>query len=108
MKRKRCDLAHWGREQDHERSKAIALFVLGSMLLAAGAWAAASAGEPGRSSGKKNPLNNVYFVEQHLHTQDSPDAFAMGTRNNIDDAYRFCKGEAIRKSTSKHSFQRTL
>jgi hypothetical protein len=58
-----------------------------------------SIGEPGRSTGKKNPLNNVYFGEQHLHTQDSPDAFAMGTRNTQDDAYNFCKGKAIKKST---------
>lgn len=54
-------------------------------------------GEPGRSSGKANPLNNVYFGEQHLHTQNSPDAFAMGTRNTVDDAYRFAKGEAVKK-----------
>ena len=24
-------------------------------------------GEPGRSAAKPNPLNNVYFGEQHLH-----------------------------------------
>ncbi len=70
-----------------------------SALFATGAWAADSAGEPGRSSGKPNPLNNVYFGEQHLHTADSPDAFAMGTRNTQDDAYNFCKGKAIKKST---------
>ena len=45
------------------------------------ALASDSAGEPGRSAGGKNPLNNVYFGEQHLHTEDSPGAFAMGTRN---------------------------
>jgi len=53
-------------------------------------------GEPGLSSGKKNPLNNVYFGEEHMHTVNSADAF--GTRNSIDEAYRFCKGEAIKKS----------
>jgi hypothetical protein len=66
---------------------------------ASGSFAADAPGEPGRSSGKPNPLNNVYFGEQHLHTQDSPDAFAMGTRNSQDDAFKFCKGEAIKKST---------
>ncbi len=72
--------------------------VLVSLLLGtAGLTAADSMGEPGRSSGKANPLNNVYFGEQHLHTQDSADAFAMGTRNTPDDAYRFAKGEAIKK-----------
>ena len=35
-------------------------------------------GEPGRSSGKKNPLKNVYFGEQHLDTSASPDAFVIG------------------------------
>jgi hypothetical protein len=45
-------------------------------------------------------LNNVYFGEQHLHTVNSPDACAMGTRNTPDDAYRFCKGEAVKKNTT--------
>jgi hypothetical protein len=65
-----------------------------------------SAGEPGRSSGKANPLNNVYFGEQHLHTANSPDAFAMGTRNTPDDAYRYCKGEAIKKIVSGTTVQK--
>jgi hypothetical protein len=26
----------------------------------------------------------VFFGEQHLHTANSPDAFAMGTRNTVD------------------------
>jgi hypothetical protein len=77
----------------------IALSILCSALLAPGAFAVDPIGEPGRSSGSKNPLKNVYFGEQHLHTQDSPDAFAMGTLNSPDDAFRFCKGEAIKKST---------
>jgi len=76
------------------------------MLFVGGTWAADSAGEPGRSSGKKNPLNNVYFGEQHLHTQNSPDAFAMGTRNTPDDAYNFCKGKAIKKNTSGEMVQK--
>jgi hypothetical protein len=63
--------------------------------------AADSTGEPGRSSGKKNLLNNFYFGEQHLHTANSGDAFAFGTRNSPDDACRFCKGEAITKKTSE-------
>jgi hypothetical protein len=68
-------------------------------LLIAGSALADSIGEPGRNSGKSNPLNNVYFGEQHLHTADSPDAFAMGTTNSQDDAFNFCKGKAIKKST---------
>jgi hypothetical protein len=65
-------------------------------LCVTGAVAADSAGEPGRGSDKPNPLNNVYFGEQHLHTQNSPDAYAMGTRNTTDDAYNFCKGKAVK------------
>lgn len=65
-------------------------------LLTFSSVAADSAGEPGRSSGKKNPLNNVYFGEEHLHTQASPDAFAFGTRTDANDAYRYAKGEAIK------------
>jgi hypothetical protein len=57
---------------------------------------AESLGDSGRGSKKANPLKNVYFGEQHLHTQDSPDAFAMGTRNSQDDAFDFCKGKAIK------------
>jgi hypothetical protein len=57
-------------------------------------------GEPGRASDTPNPLKNVYFGEQHLHTANSPDAFAMGTRNTPDDAYNFCKGKAIKKIVS--------
>jgi len=105
------------------------LSVLCSALLSAGAFAAESAGEPGsksfrthksllfqfpaepagepgRRSGKKNPLKNVYFGEQHLHTANSPDAFSFGTRNMPDDAYRYCKGEAVKKSTGGKMVQR--
>ena len=82
------------------KTKLLNLSLLCSALFAAGAWAADSAGEPGRSAGKKNPLKNVYFGEQHMHTVNSPDAFAFGTRNTPDDAYRFCKGEAIKLATT--------
>jgi uncharacterized protein DUF3604 len=87
-------------------SKYLITSALCAALSGAGAWAADSAGEPGRSSGKPNPLKNVYFGEQHLHTQDSPDAFAMGTRNSQDDAYNFCKGKAIKKSTTGKMVQK--
>ena len=84
----------------------VGLSLLCSAMLATSTLAADSDGEPGRSSGKKNPLNNVYFGEQHLHTANSPDAFAMGTRNTPDDAYRFCKGEAIKKIVSGTTVQK--
>ena len=40
-------------------------------MLLAGSVTADSVGEPGRGSGKSNPLNNVYFGEQHMHMADS-------------------------------------
>jgi hypothetical protein len=48
----------------------------------------------------------VEFGEQHLHTQNSPDAYAMGTRNTTDDAYNFCKGKAVKKNTSGETVQK--
>ncbi|MEA3413659.1 MAG: DUF3604 domain-containing protein [Pseudomonadota bacterium] len=65
-----------------------------------------SPGEPGGGSGGPNPLKNVYFGEQHVHTVNSPDAFAFGTRNTPDDAYRFCKGEAIKMVTTGKMVQK--
>jgi hypothetical protein len=67
---------------------------------------AQSQGEPGRGGTGKNPLKNVYFGEQHLHSQDSPDAYAMGTRNTPDDAFNFCKGLAVKKNTSGDTVQK--
>jgi hypothetical protein len=57
-------------------------------------------GEPGRESKKPNPLNNVYFGEQHLHSEMSPDAYAMGVRQKMEDAYRYGMGEEITLSTT--------
>ena len=47
-----------------------------------------------------NPLRNVYFGEQHLHTANSPDAFAIGTRSSWDDAYKWAMGQKIKLSTT--------
>jgi len=63
-------------------------------------------GEPGRGSSDFNALKNCYFGEQHLHTVNSPDAFAFGTRNTPDDAYKFARGEAIKKSTTGETIQK--
>jgi len=82
------------------KSSVTTQYFLISTMFTAGAFAADPMGEPGRSSDKKNPLKNVYFGEQHVHTVNSPDAFAFGTRNTPDDAYRFCKGEAIKIATT--------
>jgi hypothetical protein len=84
----------------------ISLSLLCSAMFVTGAWAADSAGEPGRSAGEKNPLNNVYFGEQHLHTSASPDAFAFGTRNDANAAYSYAKGEAIKEDQSGKMIQK--
>ncbi len=86
-------------------NKSVALLVSGLMLMG-GTAVADSVGEPGRSSGEPNPLHNVYFGEQHLHTQASPDAFAFGTRTDADAAYRYAKGEAIKNSQSGKMMQK--
>ena len=75
--------------------RSIVLFLLCSILVVSGAWAKDPAGEPGRSSGKKNPLKNVYFGDTHLHTQNSPDAYLFGVRLGPDEALRFARGEQV-------------
>jgi hypothetical protein len=88
------------------RGQAILAALFGAAALASGAFAQDSIGEPKGDAGKPNPLNNVYFGEQHLHTVNSPDAFAFGTRNGPDEAYKFCKGEAIKKQTTGEMIQK--
>jgi len=76
-------------------SRLITLCILSLALVVSGAWAKDPVGEPGRSAGKKNPLKNVYFGEQHLHTRNSPDAFAAGSRQTWDEAFRYGRGEEV-------------
>lgn len=40
----------------------------------------------------RNPLNNAYFGDLHVHTALSNDGFSFGTRTTPDDAYRFAFG----------------
>jgi len=84
-------------------SKLLSLYTI---LLISTLVSAESIGEPGRSSGKINPLKNVYFGEQHLHTGASPDAFAFGTRNDANDAYEYAKGKAIKNYQSGKMIQK--
>jgi hypothetical protein len=65
-----------------------------------------SIGEPGRSAGGKNPLKNVYFGEQHMHTRNSFDAFTVGVTMTWDQAYEFAKGKKTKLSTTGEEFQR--
>ena len=76
------------------------------IALAQSATAQESVGQPQGEPGKPNPLNNVYFGEQHLHTSASPDAFAFGTRSDANEAYRYAKGEAIKNAQSGEMIQK--
>lgn len=42
-----------------------------------------------------NPLKDVFFGEQHLHTAYSLDAYIGGARLTPSDAYRFAKGAEV-------------
>jgi len=64
-------------------------------------------GEPGRGAGGKNPLKNVYFGEQHLHTQNSFDAYTVGVRQTWAEAYEFALGKKVKLSTTGETMQRT-
>ena len=55
---------------------------------------------------KPNPLRNVYFGEQHMHSEMSPDAYAVGTRQKMDDAYLYGMGEEITLSTTGEKIKR--
>ena len=43
----------------------------------------------------------VYWGEQHLHTNCSPDAGLVGDRHGPDDAFRFARGEQLRSSSGQ-------
>ena len=86
---------------------AVALFTLLALVLFPDYVTSQSIGEPGRSSGKPNPLKNVYFGEQHIHTRNSPDAFAMGTRGTWDDVYRYAMGEETTLSTTGQKIKKS-
>ena len=86
--------------------RSLGLFLFCSTLLTCGAWAADSIGEPGRVEGKTNPLKNVYFGEQHMHTRHSFDAFTAGVNTTWDDAYNFAKGKEVKLSTTGEPMKR--
>jgi len=65
-----------------------------------------SLGEPGRSADKPNPLKNVYFGEQHMHTQNSFDAYTVGVRGSWAEAYEFAMGKPSKLSTTGEKMQR--
>ena len=84
----------------------IHIVLMGWCFLVPALSGADSAGEPGRDSGKPNPLKNVYFGEQHMHTRNSFDAFTLGVSATWDDAYDFAKGKEIKLSTTGEPMKR--
>ncbi len=89
-----------------KRARLVFSFVA-SALLASGALAADSIGEPGRDSKGPNPMKNVYFGEEHLHTMNSPDAFVVGTRGTWEDAYNWAMGKEITLSTTGEKIKKS-
>lgn len=80
--------------------------LLGTVATTSVAFAADTIGEPGREAGGKNDLKNVYFGEQHMHTQNSFDAFTVGVRQTWEDAYEFAIGNAVKLSSTGEKMQR--
>jgi len=55
------------------------------------------------SNDKKSPdpwKRQVFFGEQHLHTRNSPDAFAAGARQSWDATYEYAMGKEVTLSTA--------
>ncbi|MGI9330381.1 MAG: DUF3604 domain-containing protein, partial [Gammaproteobacteria bacterium] len=85
-------------------TKLIASFA--GLLVTISAWAADPIGEPGRDSRKANPLKNVYFGEQHMHTRNSFDAFTIGVNQTWAQAYDYAKGKEVKLSTTGERMQK--
>jgi len=84
----------------------LALLAATLLMTAVPAAAQQSAGEPGRGGGGPNPLKNVYFGEQHMHTRNSFDAFTLGVNQTWDQAYEYAKGNEVTLSTSGEKIQK--
>jgi hypothetical protein len=71
-----------------------------TIALGAATSLADSIGEPGRDGSKANPLKNVYFGEEHMHTRNSFDAFTIGVNQTWEQAYDYAKGKEVKLSTT--------
>ncbi|MGR3662983.1 MAG: DUF3604 domain-containing protein [Paracoccaceae bacterium] len=80
--------------------------LLCSAALTSPAFAQTSVGQPAGDPGKPNPLKNVYFGEQHMHTQNSFDAWTVGVRGTWAEAYEFALGMPSKLSTTGEPMQR--
>jgi len=75
---------------------------LGRMALVIGACFGSSV-----MADQPNPLNNVYFGEQHLHSSMSADAFATGNRLSPEKSYRFARGFPVKQSGTGTTIQKS-
>ena len=81
--------------------KSLAILAVAAIASHSGASLGAdSAGEPGRDATGKNPLKNVYFGEEHMHTRNSFDAFTIGVNQTWEQAYDYAKGKEVKLSTT--------
>jgi len=63
-----------------------------------------ASGQEAAAATEANPWDRqVFFGEQHLHTRNSPDAFAAGGRQSWDAAYEFAMGKEVTLSTTTTS-----
>ena len=49
----------------------------------------------------------VFFGEQHLHTRNSPDAFAVGSRQTWAEAYEWALGQEVTLSTNGQKIKKS-
>ena len=54
-----------------------------------------------RSVAPANPFKNVYFGDLHIHSSLSADSYLFGNRRDLDDTYRFAKGESTTIATGE-------
>src|SRR4051812_19310298 len=62
-------------------------------LLAAATLCSAITAASAADTVPSNPLREAYFGELHVHTSYSLDSYIFGNRNDVDQAYRFGRGE---------------
>ena len=87
------------REEGGCWSSAVGVVMALSLFISPQVTVAQSIGEPGRGGSGPNPLKNVYFGEQHMHTRNSFDGFTVGS-GTWEDAYRYGMGEEITHPTT--------
>ena len=56
----------------------------------------------------ENTENSLFWGDTHLHTANSPDAYAVGNRLGFEEAYRFAKGEVIEVDGQKVQLETPL